>query len=276
MRTTLALCCTLLLALPAAAHADEPQCKASEPRELKLDLAGVKSVLFEVNHHDLHVKGVPGNAGSASGRACASSPERLKQLTLTQRRNGSQLIVTLASNNSGWSFGNTYAYLDIRASVPAGLPVQLDVGSGDADVEGVAALKLETGSGDIKGRDIKGPVTAKAGSGDIQLERIGALKVESVGSGDLRAQQVNGPAEVGSLGSGDLDLIEVQGPVHVGSVNSGDVELRAIKGSVTVDSIGSGDVTARDIGGDLTVRRKGSGDVNHSGVRGKINVPQED
>jgi len=266
----------MLLLLPLAARADEPQCKSSEARSLKLDLAGVKRVLFEVNHHDLHVKGVPGSAGTASGRACASNPELLKQLTLSQRKSGDQLVVTLERKSSGWSFGNSYAYLDIRAEVPANLPVQLDVGSGDADIEGVAALTLETGSGDIKGRDIKGAVSAKTGSGDIQLERIGALKIQSVGSGDLRAQQVNGPAEVGTLGSGDLDLIDVQGNVHVGAVSSGDVEVRGVKGSVTVDSIGSGDVSARDIGGDLTVKRKGSGDVNHTGVRGKLNVPQED
>lgn len=275
MRMTLALC-TLLLAMPVAARADEPQCKSSEPRDLKLDLAGVKSVLFEVNHHDLHVKGAPGTTGSATGRACASSPELLKQLTLTQRKAGDQLVVTLARKNSGWSFGNTYAYLDIRASVPANLPVQLDVGSGDADIEGVAALKLDTGSGDIKGRDIKGAVSAKAGSGDIQLERIGALKVDSIGSGDFRAQQVNGNVEVGVVGSGDLDLIDVQGAVHIGTVGSGDVDVRGVKSHVAVDSIGSGDVTARDIGGDLTVKRKGSGDVNHSGVRGKTSVPKED
>lgn len=275
MRMTLAFC-TMLLVLPAVAQADEPQCKASEPRELKLDLAGVKSVLFEVNHHDLHVQGGPGTTGNLTGRACASSPERLKQLTVTQRKSGDQLIVTLARKADGFWIGNTYAYLDIRAAIPATLPVRLDVGSGDADVNGIASLVVDTGSGDVKGRDIKGAVTAKAGSGDIQLERIGALNLTSIGSGDFRATQVNGGAEVGVVGSGDLDLIDVAGNVHVGSVGSGDVDVRNTKGSVTVDSIGSGDLTVRDVAGDLTVKRKGSGDVNHSGVRGKTSVPKED
>jgi len=266
----------MLLALPAIAQADEPQCKASEPRELKLDLAGVKSVLFEVNHHDLHVQGGPGAAGNLSGRACASSPERLKQLTVTQRKSGDQLVVTLARKADGFWIGNTYAYLDIRASIPATLPVRLDVGSGDVDVDNIASLAVDTGSGDVKGRDIKGAVTAKTGSGDIQLERIGSLNLTSVGSGDFRATQVNGAVEVGGVGSGDLDLVEVAGNVHVGSVGSGDVDVRGAKGSVVVDSIGSGDLTVRDVAGDLTVKRKGSGDVNHSGVRGKTSVPKED
>lgn len=275
MRMTLALC-TMLVVLPAIAQADEPQCKASEPRELKLDLAGVKSVLFEVNHHDLHVQGGPGAAGSLSGRACASSPERLKQLTVTQRKAGDQLVVTLARKADGFWIGNTYAYLDIRASLPATLPVRLDVGSGDAEVNGVAALVVDTGSGDVKGRDIKGAVTAKTGSGDIQFERIGPLKVTAINSGDFRATQVNGAVEVGSVGSGDLDLAEVAGNVRIGSVGSGDVDVRGAKGSVMVDSIGSGDLTVRDVAGDLTVRRKGSGEVSHSGVRGKTSVPKED
>jgi len=268
--------CTVLLALPALAQANEPQCKASEPRELKLDLAGVRSVLFEVHHNDLHVQGTPGTAGSASGRACASSAERLKDLTVTQRKAGDKLVVTLAKKNDGFWFGNTYAYQDIRASVPAGLPVELDIGSGDVDVVGVAALKVDTGSGDVKARDIKGPVTAKAGSGDIVLERIGALKVPSIGSGDFRARQVGGPAEVGVIGSGDLELSDVGGAVKIDTVGSGDVEVRTVKGGVTVDTIGSGDLTVRDIDGDLVLRHKGSGDVNRSGVRGRVSVPKED
>ncbi|HYP69592.1 MAG TPA: DUF4097 family beta strand repeat-containing protein [Variovorax sp.] len=275
MRMTLALC-TLLLVMPIAARADEPQCKNSEARELKLDLAGVKSVLFEVNHHDLHVQGVPGSAGNVSGRACASSADRLKQLTITQRKAGDQLIVTLSRKNDGFWIGNTYAYLDVRASLPANLPVRLDVGSGDVDVAGIASLKVDTGSGDVKGRDIAGPVTAKAGSGDIQLTRIGALKLESIGSGDFRAEQIDGPAVVGVVGSGDLDLVNVQGNVQVDTVGSGDIDVRGVKGSVLFDTIGSGDLTLHDVSGDLTVKHRGSGDVNYSGVRGKASVPKED
>ena len=276
MRMTLALC--TLLALPGIAMADEDHCKASAPRDLKLDLAGVKSVLFEVNSHDLHVKGTPGTAGQASGRACASNPELLKQLTLTQRKVGDQLIVTLARDSSGWgiSFGNSYAYLDVRASVPDSLPVRLDIGSGDVDASGLAALEVETGSGDVEARDVKGAVTAKVGSGDVTLERIGALKVSSVGSGDFTARQIRGAAEVGTVGSGDLDLDGVQGSVKIGVIGSGDVDVSAVTGSVNVESIGSGDLGVRDVGGDLTVSRKGSGDINRSGVRGKISVPKED
>lgn len=276
MRTTLALC--LLLSLPGIAMADEDHCKASAPRDLKLDLAGVRSVLFEVNSHDLHLQGTPGAAGQATGRACASNPEILKQLTLTQRKVGDQLVVTLAREQSGWnlSFGNSYGYLDVRASVPDSLPVRLEVGSGDVQARNLASLELSTGSGDVEVRDIKGAVTAKVGSGDVSLERIGSLKVGSIGSGDFTARQIGGAAEVGTVGSGDLELDGVQGSVRVGVIGSGDVDVSAVKGSVSVDSIGSGDLGVRDVGGDLTVSRKGSGEINRSGVRGRVSVPKED
>jgi len=277
MRTTLALC--LLLSLPGIAMADEDHCKASAPRDLKLDLAGVKRVLFEVNSHDLHLQGTAGAAGQASGRACASNPEILKQLTLTQRKVGDQLVVTLARENSGWnlSFGNSYGYLDVRASVPDSLPVRLEVGSGDVEASKLASLELATGSGDVKGRDIKGAVTAKVGSGDVSLERIGSLKVSSIGSGDFTARRIGGAGvDVGTVGSGDLELDDVQGTVRIGVIGSGDVDVSNVKGSVNVESIGSGDLGVRDVAGDLTVSRKGSGGINHSGVRGRIAVPKED
>lgn len=276
MRKTLALC--TLLALPGLALAADDHCKASEPRNLKLDLVGVKSVLFEVNSHDLHLQGVPGNAGNANGRACASSAELLKQLKLSQRKVGDQLVVTLEREDKGWnlSFGNTYAYLDIRATVPDALPVRLDVGSGDVDASGLASLDVATGSGDVKVNNIKGRVSAKVGSGDVTLERIGALKVSSVGSGDFTARQIGGEVEVGTVGSGDLELDGVQGSVKIGVIGSGDVDVSAVKGSVSLESIGSGDLGVRDVGGDLTVSRKGSGDIHRSGVRGKITVPKED
>ncbi|HEY0333478.1 MAG TPA: DUF4097 family beta strand repeat-containing protein, partial [Stenotrophomonas sp.] len=228
MRMTLALC--TLLALPSVALAADDHCKASEPRNLKLDLAGVKSVLFEVNSHDLHLQGTPGATGQASGRACASNPELLKKLTLSQRKVGDQLIVTLERESKGWnlSFGDNYAYLDIRANVPDGLPVRLEVGSGDVDAIGLAALDVSTGSGDVNVRDVKGLVTAKVGSGDVTLDRIGALKVGSIGSGDFTAHHVGGTAEVGTLGSGDLDLTDVQGSVKIGVIGSGDVDVSAV------------------------------------------------
>ena len=60
----------------------------------------------------------------------------LEHLQVTQRREGDQLLIDIGGDNrfSLSLFGNSYANLDVNVQLPAGLPVTLSVGSGDADV----------------------------------------------------------------------------------------------------------------------------------------------
>ena len=283
-----------LLLLPLVALADEPQCQHSEPRALKLDVAGAKAIVFQVNQHDLVLQAGPGPA-ELSGRACASRADLLKDLVVTQSKEGGKLIVKLERANPGLSIlsGNQYAYLDLRGTIPDNVLIQMNVGSGDASVTGAHSLSADVGSGDIDLRGIKGPVTAAIGSGDVELDGAGSLNLLRVGSGDFTARNVGGAAKVGDVGSGDVKLHDVAGNVNIGTVGSGDIDLQRVKGSVTLDGIGSGDfearevggsvkverhgsgdVTVRDVGGDLTVGSSGSGDINHSNVRGRVQLPR--
>ncbi|PPU78807.1 MULTISPECIES: DUF4097 family beta strand repeat-containing protein [Xanthomonas] len=269
MRLPLTL--SILLALPGAAAAEE-QCKFSEPRSLELQLTGVKSVLFEVGSNDLHLDALPSSGGKLGGRACAARAELLKGLTVTQKRVGDKLVVTL-NDDRRFSFGESYSYLDLRGSVPNTVLVQFDVGSGDAQIAGAAAVSADVGSGDMVIRRSKGRVTAKVGSGDVELEDIGALRVLSVGSGDLKARQIHGAAEIGKVGSGEVKLRGVAGNVKLGTIGSGDVEVHDVQGNVTVEAINSGALDIHNIRGDVSVARKGSGDVNVSDVTGTTRVP---
>jgi DUF4097 and DUF4098 domain-containing protein YvlB len=257
-KSAIAVALSLSAALVPAAHAATPQCQHSEARNLQLDLAGVKAVVFDIGPHDLIVTASPGARSAIDGKACASDAGRLKDLRLTQQRVGDKLVVT-AERSDGITFnfgGNHYAYLDIKASIPDSVPVQLKVGSGDARVTGATSLSIDLGSGDVEARDIRGLVTADLNSGDIELDTIGSLKVLSVGSGDFSARRIGRGAEVGSIGSGDVELIDVGGDVNV-------------------DRIGSGDLDVRDVRGNLSVRHVGSGSVDHSGVSGRADVPQD-
>lgn len=266
---------TALLMLPALALAEE--CKFSEPRSLQLDLAGARSVRFEVNSNNLHLQAVPGTGASLQGRACASHADLLEPLKVIQKRDGDRLTVELVDDRPlKISLGSHYSYLDIQASVPAALLVQLDVGSGDVWSSGGSTLSVDVGSGDADIRGVKGRVTAKVGSGDLKLQDLGGLKLLEVGSGDVIARDVRGPVEIGGVGSGDLKIGSVDGAIQLGTVGSGDVDIADVKGSVTVDSIGSGDLDVRNVSGDLSVKRKGSGDLRHRDVRGRVSVPRED
>lgn len=266
----------LLLLAPAVALADE-QCAHSAPRSLALDLAGVKTVRVETNQHDVRLRAAPGASHAVQGRACASKPEWLQDLTLTQERRGDTLVVRArreSQNNLSGLFGNTYARLDLSGTVPDNVLVQLVVGSGDGELDGAAAASADVGSGDAKLRGIRGQATAKVGSGDIEIDGAGSLNVLSVGSGDVKARNVGGDVEVGSIGSGDFGLDGARGDVRIGSIGSGDADLRNVSGAVRIDSIGSGDAEVRGAGS-LSVGSIGSGGVDHRDVGGRIDLPRK-
>jgi DUF4097 and DUF4098 domain-containing protein YvlB len=253
------LTCALLLA-PLAAHANE--CRFQAPRNATFDLAGVHTLVVEVGHHDLHLKGSPGTTSvQFHGRACASSQERLAGLQFSQRREGDRLILS-ADDQHGADrlvfFGfSSYAYLDMQVDVPAGLDVEVDVGSGDAHVANVASLKSDVGSGDLDVNGVRGRFETEVHSGDVRAEDVGETRVTSVGSGDFTVNRVRGNISIGSIGSGD-------------------VNLRAIGGSVDFGSVGSGDLRVNGVARDLRVARVGSGDVVHAAVAGKVDIPKDD
>ncbi|MEO8809199.1 MAG: DUF4097 family beta strand repeat-containing protein [Rhodanobacter sp.] len=235
-------------------------CKFEAPRNLQLDLAGVKSVQIQVHSQDLHLVGSDSNKGlSLTGRACASDKSALEHLQVTQHREGDQLRIEIGGNGhfSFNLFGSSYANLEVTVQLPASMPVNVGVGSGDADVRGVHELQSIVGSGDLHVRQVAGKFSTSVGSGDVDATDVGSLEVGSVGSGDLKAAGIKGDAKVGSIGSGD-------------------VTLRQVGGNVNAGTLGSGDLRVSEVAGGFSLAAKGSGDVNHSGVKGKVSVPHDD
>lgn len=269
---------SLLFLLPAAAFAASPECQHSQPRDLQLDLAGIKAVIFEVEANDLTLQASANAKAELKGQACTSDAKLLDQLQLTQRKSGDKLHVSLHREgvSSGIFFGKNYAYLKIAGTLPDNVTVQLKVGSGDASVSGAAIVSADVGSGDAKASDTRGLVAAKVGSGDIEVDGAGSLQVISVGSGDLIAKRIRGPVKIGNIGSGDLSLNGATGDVEIGSIGSGDADIRDVSGNLNVDSLGSGDIDASGIRGDFTLRSKGSGSASHNGVGGRVSVPSDD
>ncbi len=276
MRPLIAL--FILSLLSPMAFADDGKCEHSAPRDLKLDIGDARAVVFEIGPHDLRLTASPKAPGRVKGRACSSDPKALEDLVVTQERVGDKLVVRAGRKESNVInlFGSYYASLELEGTVPDNVMVQLDVGSGDAWVTGASALSVDTGSGDVDAKRIRGAVTAKVSSGDVVLDDIGSLRVLSIGSGDMSAARVRGAVDVGSIGSGDFELDGAQGNVEIGSIGSGDANASDIGGDVRVGSIGSGGIDVRDVRGGLTVRSVGSGSVKHSNVAGAVSVPEQD
>ena len=82
-----------LMLAPFAAFA-ATSCKYEAPRNLRLDLAGVRAVQIGVHNQSLHLTGSESAGGlTLTGRACASDQALLDGLQITQRREGDQLLV---------------------------------------------------------------------------------------------------------------------------------------------------------------------------------------
>jgi hypothetical protein len=247
-----------LLLAPAAAMAHNGECAFHADRNLDLNLSGVRSVTFVVNAYELHVEGsAPGGKGIVRGKACASSQDVLDRLEVTQHREGDTLMVELTDDRrGGWSFGSNYSDLKVDATVPANIPVTVNVGSGEAKARGLASLDSSVGSGEFEVHDIKGAFNSTVGSGQLKIDNTGPVNVSTVGSGSFTASGVNGG-------------------VHIATVGSGEAKLRDITGDVTVGTVGSGEIDVDGVKGNLTVNTKGSGDVSQHGVTGKVDVPRD-
>jgi len=134
--------------------------------------------------------------------------------------------------------------VDYEITAPADTAVRTRSGSGDQGLEGLkGTVELETGSGDLRLRDIAGSrVQLHSGSGDIVAQDIFAPLTVETGSGDVRVEE---------KGEGDLHI----------RTSSGNLEVRGVKGTLWAES-GSGDaeISGVVIGGwDI---RTGSGNVD--------------
>src|SRR3546814_18536716 len=81
-----------LLLLPLAATAADQHCEHSQPRNLQLHMAGVKTVVFEIGANELDVRAVAAPGNTVEGRACASRESDLPRLVLTPHKSGDGLI----------------------------------------------------------------------------------------------------------------------------------------------------------------------------------------
>ncbi len=123
------------------------------------------------------------------------------------------------------------------------------------------ALALRSASGDLQTSGLSGRQDLHSSSGDIEVDGAAALTIETR-SGDVTADTIAGGAI--STSSGNVVVASTRGPLVVRS-HSGDVRIDSAADSVTVDT-GSGEVrvglarlglVARTGSGEITARAGG-------------------
>ncbi len=172
------------------------------------------------------------------------------RMELSLKATAGRAVLVAEFRQRAFSLFGRDARIDLEVSLPRGLALDIDDGSGGMDIENMAAaVRVDDGSGDIILKGIEGDVQIDDSSGDIRIEGIiGALDIDD--------------------SSGGIDARNVSGDVLVDD-GSGSMTIRHVGGKVTV-SDGSGSIDIGDVGGDVHLRSVGSGGVNVSNVKGRV------
>jgi hypothetical protein len=239
MRT--ALLSALAGAVFVAPAVGQSNCRYEADRSAMIRASSGDALRLIARAGSLTIRGVDGlEEVRVRGRACASSEELLEELVLETDRSGSTIRVEVPGidEGGGWfSTANRYAALHLDIEVPKGMAATIEDGSGDARIEGLGALSVVDGSGDLEISDIDGDVDIDDGSGSVRVSDIeGAIRVDD---------------------------------------GSGEIDIRDIDGNVEIDD-GSGSIDVRNVTGDFVVRDDGSGGIDYANVTGRVDVPRRE
>ena len=266
------IACMCLLALPAVAFGAD-DCEHSKPLDIELEVDGAARLDLEAHAGFLVIEGESGlDRVIVEGRACASSESLLDDIELKTDRRGDRLIVEVDIPENNFSRRGD-ARLDLTVTVPTGLALSVEDGSGSIEISNVASLELEDGSGEVEVSDVSGDVEVTDGSGELDLRDITGRVTLSDGSGSVTLSSIGGGVHIEQDGSGEIRITRVQGDVEIDSDGSGSIEIRDVTGSVLVGSDGSGSIWVAQVTGDFELGSDGSGSVDLDDVGGTIKLP---
>jgi DUF4097 and DUF4098 domain-containing protein YvlB len=158
------------------------------------------------------------------------------EVTVTHEGDAVQVIGP--KGRLGFLGGDQHIVLDI--TVPQESEATVRTGSADVALHGaLAACRIRSGSGDVRIDELTGPATVETGSGDVRISTASAeMRIKS-GSGDIRVERADAAAAL-STGSGDVSIGTTVAPVAIKS-GSGDVVVTEAHDDVAL-STGSGDL----------------------------------
>lgn len=252
---------------------DGDECKYTAARRVAAPVAGVTKVVIHADSGSLKVEGANGVSQIvAAGTACTSDSDFLSRITLTSRRQGSELHISADIPEKSVVFGFFQARLDFAVTLPAGMPVVIDDDSGSIEVSNTGALTIDDDSGSIHARNVRGALVINDDSGSIDIDGVaGPVTIED-DSGEITVRNVQGNIDIED-DSGSITIARVQGSLRLRD-GSGSIVVENIRGDVRVDEDGSGGIDVTDVGGSFTVARKGSGGIDYSRVSGRVSIPE--
>lgn len=251
-----ALIVTFLFAAGAAQAGWFDECDHRAHRSAQLDMAGVTHVIVIAKAGSLRVEGRDGaRTVAATGEACASDDDVLRDTTLTATRSGATATIEAhVPSVTSWWFSSSPT-LDFTVTLPPNVSVDINDTSGGMTVVNVGTCSIDDTSGEIDVRRVHGDLTIRDTSGGIYIDDV--------------AGNVHIPRDT----SGEIEVRRVGGGVAIDEDTSGGVTISEVKRNVYIGRKGSGSIYVSDVGGDFTVDHKGSGSIDYARVAGHVSVP---
>jgi len=211
-----------------------------EVRNLDLDAEGISQLTINAGAGSMDVTGVAG-LDKINVKATIVVPGKdedkairviEKRIRLSLDRNAGKAELKAWFESGLMSFGSS-PYIVLEISVPEGMALNIDDGSGSIDIV-----------------DLAGDITIDDGSGSIDIRNVADVRIDD--------------------GSGSIDLVGAAGNVSIVD-GSGSISVKHVQGSVTIDD-GSGSIEVTDIDSDLIIVDDGSGSLRFSDIRGTVDA----
>ena len=211
-----------------------------EVRNLDLDAEGISQLTINAGAGSMDVTGVAG-LDKINVKATIVVPGKdedkavrviEKRIRLSLDRNAGKAELEAWFESGLMSFGSS-PYIALEISVPEGMALNIDDGSGSIDIV-----------------DLAGDITIDDGSGSIDIRNVADVRIDD--------------------GSGSIDLVSAAGNVSIVD-GSGSISVKHVQGSVTIDD-GSGSIEVTDIDSDLIIVDDGSGSLRFSDIRGTVDA----
>lgn len=207
----------LILLLPMVVVADV--CSYEKTVSFTVPVDTIQRLSIRAETGALVVHALPATDGvqdevRVEARVCSARKATLGYMDVVHALKGDVLLVQAVIPEIDSAFWiNHYPYIDLDIGIPAGLAVTIKDRSGDMQVSGTGALRIDDGSGGITVSNIVGDVWIDDGSGEIFVG------------------QVDGAVEI-SDGSGSIDVMDVEQAVTILEDGSGSTEYRNITGDI--------------------------------------------
>ena len=212
----------IVMAMFAASLGHAAMNDYTEIRNLELDADEIEELSIDAGAGSMDITGIAG-AKKITVKAIIEVPDvdddkalRIieREMKLSLDRSGSDALLNASFERRFMGFGSHSARINIEISVPQGIAVIIDDGSGSIDVKNVAHVKIDDGSGSIDVERASGDVSIIDGSGSITVRDVqGSVTIDD-GSGGIEVSDVEKDLIIIDDGSGGFTFSDIRGTVE--------------------------------------------------------------